>query len=49
MFTLFKRFHDHVEGTRIGLYTIKKIIEQKSGTTQVFSEMNKGSTFKIEF
>lgn len=49
MFTLFKRFHDHVEGAGIGLYTIKKVIEEKGGTIQVFSEVDKGTTFKIKF
>jgi PAS domain S-box-containing protein len=47
MFTMFKRFHDHVEGTGIGLYIVKKIIENAGGKIEVESEEDKGSTFKI--
>lgn len=49
LFNLFKRFHNHVEGTGIGLYMIKKLIEEKEGRIEVDSEVNKGTTFKITF
>ncbi len=49
LFILFKRFHNHVEGTGIGLYMIKKLIEEKEGRIEVDSEVNKGTTFKITF
>jgi PAS domain S-box-containing protein len=47
MFTMFKRFHDHVEGTGVGLYIVKKIIENAGGKIEVESEENKGATFKV--
>jgi chemotaxis family two-component system sensor kinase Cph1 len=47
LFTLFKRFHDHIEGSGIGLYIIRKIIENKGGTINVESTVDVGSVFKI--
>lgn len=49
LFTMFKRFHDHVEGTGIGLYIIKRIIEDAGGKIQVESEPGVGSTFLVYF
>jgi two-component system, chemotaxis family, sensor kinase Cph1 len=47
LFSIFHRFHDHVEGTGIGLYTIKKMVEDKGGTISVESTLDEGSTFKV--
>ncbi|MDB5258334.1 MAG: barA [Chitinophagaceae bacterium] len=47
VFCLFKRFHDHIEGSGIGLYTVKKIIETKGGSVSLESTVNVGSTFKL--
>ena len=47
LFTLFKRFHDHIEGSGIGLYIIRKIIENKGGTINVESTVDGGTIFKI--
>lgn len=47
VFTMFKRFHDHVEGTGIGLYIVKRIIENAGGKIELESEVNQGTTFKI--
>jgi len=47
IFCLFKRFHDHIEGSGIGLYSVKKIIENKGGSITVESKVNEGSTFKM--
>jgi PAS domain S-box-containing protein len=47
IFTMFKRFHDHVEGTGIGLYIVKRIIENAGGKIEVDSELDKGTTFNI--
>ena len=49
MFTMFRRFHNHVEGSGIGLYIVKKIIENNGGRIELESEQGKGSTFKIYF
>ena len=48
VFTMFKRFHDHVEGTGIGLYIVKRIIENAGGTIAVESEEGIDSIFKIQ-
>lgn len=47
LFNLFKRLHTHVEGTGIGLYIIKRIIENTGGKIMVESATDKGSTFKV--
>lgn len=49
MFSMFKRFHDHVEGTGIGLYLVKRIITNAGGKIEVESEPNTGSVFKVYF
>ncbi len=47
LFTMFKRFHDHVEGSGIGLYTVKRIIENNGGTIRVESNLETGTRFII--
>ncbi|CAN5459360.1 hypothetical protein BH23BAC1_BH23BAC1_02560 [soil metagenome] len=47
LFTMFKRLHSHVEGTGIGLYIIKRIVENNQGKIEVESEEGKGTTFKV--
>jgi PAS domain S-box-containing protein len=47
MFTMFKRFHTHVEGTGIGLYIVKRIVENGGGKIEVESTINVGTTFKV--
>jgi chemotaxis family two-component system sensor kinase Cph1 len=49
LFTLFKRFHDHIEGSGIGLYIIHKIVESKGGKIEVESAVNAGTIFKVIF
>ena len=49
LFTMFKRMHTHIEGTGIGLYTVKRIIENNGGHVEVNSEKGKGSEFKVFF
>jgi PAS domain S-box-containing protein len=49
IFSMFKRLHDHVDGTGIGLYIVKRIIDNAGGKIEVESEVDKGSTFKVYF
>jgi PAS domain S-box-containing protein len=47
LFTLFRRMHQHVEGTGVGLYTIKRIVENNRGRIEVKSEEGKGTEFLV--
>lgn len=47
LFTMFKRFHDHVDGSGIGLYIIKRIIDNAGGRIEVDSTPGKGAEFKV--
>ena len=47
IFSLFKRLHKKVEGSGMGLYIVKRIIENNGGQIEVKSEVGKGTTFNI--
>ncbi len=49
IFGMFKRLHDHVDGSGVGLYIVKRIIENAGGKIEAFSEKGKGTEFKIFF
>lgn len=49
IFSMFKRLHSHVEGTGIGLYMVKKIMENAHGNVTVESKIGEGSTFRAYF
>jgi PAS domain S-box-containing protein len=47
IFSLFKRVHTEVEGSGIGLYIVKRIIENNGGKIEVESAVDQGTTFRI--
>ncbi len=47
IFAMFKRFHNHVEGTGLGLFMVKKLIENQGGTISIESEVDKGTKFTL--
>lgn len=47
LFGLFRRLHDHVPGTGIGLYIVKRLVENAGGTITVQSQVDEGTTFII--
>lgn len=47
IFQMFKRMHTQVEGTGIGLYLVKRIVENQGGSIAIDSEVNKGTTFTL--
>ena len=49
LFGLFQRLHTHVEGTGVGLYITKRMIENAGGTIAVQSAPNVGTTFTVTF
>ena len=49
LFGIFQRLHDHVEGSGIGLYMVKKMVENAGGTIAVQSQFGVGSTLIVSF
>jgi len=49
VFIMFKRFHSHVEGSGLGLYIVKRMVDNMNGQIQVTSTLNKGTTFNLIF
>jgi len=49
LFQMFKRFHDHVDGTGVGLYIVKKLVEENGGSLKLNSEVNVGTKLTLHF
>ncbi|RDC61656.1 PAS domain-containing protein [Adhaeribacter pallidiroseus] len=47
LFQMFKRFHNHVAGSGIGLYIINRIVQNNGGHIEVSSEVDTGTTFQV--
>jgi len=47
LFGMFRRLHNHVPGSGMGLYMVKRIVENAGGTIVVQSQPHEGSTFSV--
>jgi len=47
VFTKYQRLDESVEGSGVGLYLVKEIVDYSGGKIEVESELDKGSVFKI--
>lgn len=49
LYDMFSRFHNHVEGSGVGLYIVKKLVESTGGSIRLESQVNVGTTFTMNF
>ena len=49
LFAMFQRLHTHVEGSGLGLYMVKRIMENAGGKITVHSQVGEGTTFAVYF
>lgn len=49
LFTLYSRFHLHIEGKGMGLYLVKTQLAAMGGRIEIESKVNEGTTFSVYF
>ena len=49
IFTLYQRFHNHVEGKGLGIYLIKTQVIALGGRIELESKVDEGTVFKVYF
>lgn len=47
IFMMFQRLHTHVEGSGMGMFMVKRIVDNTDGKIEVESETGKGTRFRI--
>lgn len=47
MYRMFRRFHQGVEGNGVGLFMVKRIVENAGGKIEVESQEGRGTEFKV--
>ncbi|NVO31827.1 PAS domain-containing protein [Hymenobacter lapidiphilus] len=47
LFGMFRRMHTHVQGSGVGLFMVKRLVENAGGTITVESQAGVGSTFTV--
>ena len=47
VFKMFKRLHNHVEGSGVGMAIVKRMVENCGGKVELESELGKGSVFRV--
>ncbi|TGE29318.1 PAS domain-containing sensor histidine kinase [Hymenobacter metallicola] len=49
VFQLFRRFHPEVAGSGMGLYLVKRLVNQAGGRVEIDSTVGEGTTFRMYF
>ncbi|TGE25125.1 PAS domain-containing sensor histidine kinase [Hymenobacter aquaticus] len=49
VFQLFRRFHPEVDGSGMGLYLVRRLVQQAGGRAEVDSVVGEGTTFRLYF
>jgi PAS domain S-box-containing protein len=49
LFQMFTRFHNHVNGSGLGLYIVNRLLTNNGGYINIESNLNKGTTFYLYF